>query len=150
MTENKLKPALGEQVLYFDPSLPKKVGFGRGHDGRGAGPYLAFVTNDIGSGVALLLALPMATPFAVRAVHKDDAKGDTAYWDWKDPLQEARATKRFAASEAKRKSDNDDKRTQLEADIEDLKPQAEATNAPQSIIGAYQAKVQALRNLPAS
>ena len=91
------KPSLGEQIHYYDPSLLKKVGFGRGYDGRKDGPYLAIVTNDIGAGLALLLCLPMTPPFSVRVLYnKDDTKRrpDDPYWEWTSALQKARAQKR--------------------------------------------------------
>jgi hypothetical protein len=97
------KPALGEQVNYYDPKLPTKVGYTSGHGGRRAGPYLAFVTNDIGAGLGLLLALPEYPPFPADKVRSKEEVGDKPtepYWDWKDGLQKARAVKRAAEADA--------------------------------------------------
>lgn len=99
MTEMKLKPALGEQVHYFDPSLATKAGFMTGYGGRKTGPYVAIVTNDLGSGLTLALLLPEYQPFSSfkGLPHKDDAQTNQPYWDWKDPLQKGRAQKRADA-----------------------------------------------------
>ena len=94
MTEPR--PEVGEQVRYFEPSLLKKIGYGRGWGGRGIGPYVAIVTNDLGDGLTLFLLLPMTPGHCVEKIkHKDDAVNDQPYWDWIDPLQKARAVKRL-------------------------------------------------------
>lgn len=95
-----IKPQLGEQVHYYDPNLVKKVGYVGGHSGRKTGPYLAFVTNDLGAGLGLLLCMPGYPPFPAEKVRSkdevaDQSKGE-AYWDWRDPMQKARAAKRAA------------------------------------------------------
>jgi hypothetical protein len=96
MTEMKLKPALGEQVQYFEPAILKKVGYTTGHDGRGAGPYLALVTNNRGAGLKVCIFFPDYPPFPSlgHVPHKDDATKDQPYWDWTHPTQQARAQKR--------------------------------------------------------
>ena len=101
MTETKLKPSIGEQVHYFDPTLATKAGYATGYGGRKAGPYLAFVTNDIGSGLTLVLMLPEYPPFSSfkGLPHKDDAQPNQPYWDFKDQLQKARAQKRLDAEQ---------------------------------------------------
>lgn len=94
---SELKPGLGEQVHYYDPSLVKKVGYNRGHGGRKDGPYLAWVTNDIGVGISILLAFPDYPPFTIGKLRGKDevvAGRDEPYWDWTNPLQKARAQKR--------------------------------------------------------
>jgi len=99
MTERQPRPEVGENIHYFEPTLLKKTGYGRGHDDRGIGPYHATVTNDIGAGLATVVSFPMQPPFAIRVMYqKDDEKRrpDDPYWDWVSPLQKARAVKRLA------------------------------------------------------
>lgn len=104
MAEMKLKPTLGEQVDYFDPTLATKTGYMDGYGRRRQGPYLALVTNNIGSGLTLCLMLPEYPPFSTAKglPHRDEVQtrdGDPIhpYWDWKDNLQKARAQKRADA-----------------------------------------------------
>lgn len=101
-------PALGEQVHYFDPKIPGRVGYPNGMRGRGAGPYLAVVVNELVGGQQLDLAIfkPMAGGGVENVI---DVKGpdierqnkDLPYWDWSSPTQKARAEKRRADAQAK-------------------------------------------------
>ena len=97
MTDAKPKPEIGEQVNYYDPTLATKAGYATGYGGRKAGPYLAFVSNDIGAGLTLVLMLPEYPPFSSfkGLPHKDDAQPNQPYWDWKSGIQKARAVKRL-------------------------------------------------------
>ena len=90
------KPRVGETVDFYDPKLVDRIGFAGGYSGRGIGPYVAIVTNDLGDGLTLFLLLPMTPGHCVEKIkHKDDAVNDQPYWDWIDPLQKARAVKRL-------------------------------------------------------
>ena len=104
------KPRVGTFVDYFNPKLMQRIGYTAGYGGRGAGPYAALVTNNVGHGVTLTVFLPEVTPLEFRAVpyqEKDlswspadgtnipDTPGN-GYWDWQSPTQAARAAKEIA------------------------------------------------------
>lgn len=95
------KPTVGRMVHFFDPGVVKKIGLTTGYNGRGAGPYAAVVTNDLGSGLELFIFYPGTPGWTAKAVlEKDDEvrKPDEPYWAWPDALAKARAAKAAAAA----------------------------------------------------
>lgn len=98
MTKEAPKPGLGKAVHYYDPNITDRIGRRMGYGGRGAGPYHAVVTNDIGAGVELFVFFPETPGHALQAVsHKDDARPvGKGYWDWTDSMAKARAAKAHA------------------------------------------------------
>lgn len=114
------KPRVGTFVDYFNPLLMQRIGFTEGYGKRGAGPYAAVVSNNIGSGLTLLVHFPGVTPMEFEAVpHKDKApalvntdgtnhpaQNGNGYWDWQTPIQAARAAKELKDAEADHGSAN--------------------------------------------
>lgn len=88
------KPHVGQTVYYFSPKLTTISFSPTGYGGRREGPYAAIVTNNLGHGLSLVVLFPGMAPLNFDAIpHKDDATGDKAYWDWRSPLEAARAAK---------------------------------------------------------
>ena len=89
------KPRIGTFVHFFNPKLLTGVGMGRGHDGRGEGPYAALVTNNIGDGLVLEIHFP-GVVFQARGIpYKDSPNANSAngFWEWATPIEAARAAK---------------------------------------------------------
>lgn len=104
-----LKPRVGETVDFYDPKLTDRIGFPRGYEGRGQGPYAAIVVNDLGPGLDLFVMYPAKQPPFVqeKVIKKPETEPAAAelkpYWEWTSATQKARAAKR--AADAARSAD---------------------------------------------
>lgn len=89
------KPHVGSIVYFYNSMLLTGVGMGTGHEGRGEGPYPALVSNDIGDGLSLAVFFPGIVFHARQVPHKDspNSQSSNGYWDWRTPVEAARAAK---------------------------------------------------------
>ncbi len=108
------KPRVGTYVDYFNPRLMQRIGFVEGYGKRFDGPYAALVTNNLGDGCVLLVALPGVAQMELAAVpHKDRAPAFVAqdgtnhpasngngYWDWQSPFDAECAAGELITEEA--------------------------------------------------
>lgn len=108
------KPRIGTFVDYYNPLLMQKIGFTEGYGKRGAGPYAAVVSNNLGNGCTLLIHFPGVTPVELESVpHKDKApaivnhdgtnhpaQNGNGYWDWQNQAQAMRAAKEMGGARA--------------------------------------------------
>lgn len=93
---------IGQPLHYYNPGIIQRIGWIDGYGGRGAGPYHAVCTNNLGNGLTLLVFLPGVTPIEqVQVPFEDDPTvKDKGYWAFPDHLAKARFIKAREAAAA--------------------------------------------------